>query len=251
MLVQFDILHDPCRSLTRQKRSSLASTVLVLASTTILGACTRQSPPSVPLPPELAAIHCPADRNEHARTLIGKAEVTFVCVDRTQAVDPSLMRCDRETPPNLCEDAGEILLSHDADGLVYAGPPPNYSAERDNAGPTSGPTDDSQLIVNFHAGPPRTRTFDPVETPYRFLLPGAQDMLPDGFTFVKGMPCDRVATVLNTGTCNLEATTPSLYWHISISIHHKQGTPIYDREYRTELALWMKYLGLMIVDPKQ
>jgi hypothetical protein len=222
---------------------------MLLAATT-LGGCGKAPPPAAPLAPELAAIHCPADRNEHARTMIGKAEVTFLCVDRLQASKPSLMRCDRETAPNLCEDTGEILLSHDADGLVYAGPPPNYEKERDNPGPTSGPTDDSQLIINFHAGPPTRKTFDPVETQWRFLLPGAQESLPDGFTFVKGTQCDRTATVLNTGTCNLEATTPSLYWHISISLHHKNGTPIYDHEYRSELAFWMKYLGLMVVDPK-
>jgi hypothetical protein len=38
--------------------------------------------------------------------------------------------------------------------------------------------------------------------------------------------------------------------HISISLHHGKNTPIYDHEYRTELAFWMKYLGLLVIDPK-
>ena len=236
--------------MTDRKRKNAITSLLLFAIAT-LGAChSTPDAPVVPLPTELAAIHCPSDRNEHARTMIGKAEVTFVCVDKMQAQTPSLMRCDREAAPNVCADSGQIFLSRDADGLVYAGPPPNYSAERSNLGPTSGPTDDSQLIINFHSGLPTRKTFDVEETQWSFLMQGAQDLLPSNFTFVKGTLCDRQATVLNTGVCNLEATTPSLYWHISISIHHKQGTVISDHEYRSELKFWMKYLGLMVADPK-
>ena len=223
-----------------------------------LGACKPSAAPQAPLPPDLAAIHCPADRNGHTRALIGKAEVTLVCFDpQARALPPGagpsapdILRCDRASSALDCAATGEILLSHDADGMVYSETVPDYALERDNHGPESGPTDDSQLHLVFHAGPPARATFDPVETPYRFLLPGADGMLPDGFTFVKGTLCDRQATVLDTGVCNLEATTPSLYWHISISLHHKAGTPIYDHEYRSELAFWMKYLGLMVTDPK-
>jgi hypothetical protein len=245
---------------TFQNRSFLATAVAVLVATTLDG-CHREPPPSAPLSPELAAIHCPADRNDHVSTMIGKAQVTFVCVNRQQLLAPavgpgpspatSIMRCDSGTAPGSCPDFAEIMLSHDADGLVYSETVPNYAGERENHGPESGPTDDSQLHIIFHGGPPKTHTFDPVETPYRYLLPGGNELLPDGFTFVKGTLCDRNATVLDSGVCNLEATTPSLYWHISISLHHKQGTPMSVREYRTELAFWMKYLSLMVVDPKQ
>jgi hypothetical protein len=237
--------------MTLLKRTTLASTALLLVATAALSGCHLTSDaPTVPLPPELAAIQCPADRAEHANAMFGKARLIFLCVDKRQAQTPSLLRCDREFPPMVCGDTGDFILSRDADGHVYSGPPPNYAHERDNHGPTTGPTDDSQLIVNFHSGPPSRPTFDPVETQWRFLLPGGQDLLPDGFTFVKGTLCDRTATVLDTGMCNIEATTPSMYWHIAISLHHKNGTPIYDREYRTELTFWMKYLGLMVLDPK-
>ena len=199
--------------------------------------------PVVPLAPELAAIHCPADHAEHASAMFGKARLTFVCIDKTMAATPSLLRCDPDSRPKLCEDTGTLVFHRTADGVVHSG-----ASDPTVAGSASAV---SQLIFNFHPGPPRVPTFDAIETNWRFLLPRGEDLLPDGFTFVKGTLCDRLATVLNTGNCNIEATTPSLYWHIAVAIYHKQGTPIDANEYRKELAFWLKYLGLLVADPRQ
>ena len=224
---------------------SLAGSLL-LAMTTMT-ACQR-APFAVPLVPELAAIQCPADAAEHASAMFGKAELTFVCIDKKLADTPSLLRCDLDSRPMICEDAGSFILRRDIVGGVHAGPA--SVALQELAPPGPGPTNDSELIVYFENAPPRTHTFDAVETDWRFLLPDGRDGLPHGFTFVKGTLCDRAATVLSTGICNLEAQSASLYWHISVSVRHKEGTPIAAEEYRTELAFWLKYLGRMVVDPK-
>jgi hypothetical protein len=248
MLVQFDS-DEPLRvDVISSRRIPGASTGLALLAMTTLGGCHSESS-STPLAPELAAIQCPADRAEHASTLFRKARLTFVCVDKRLSNDPTLLRCDLDSRPMVCEDAGQIILRHDAAGVVSSGPLPAELQEK--AAPGAGPTDNSELEINFRNGPPPTHTFDAVETNWRFLLADGRDLLPPGFTFVKGTLCDRSATVLQNGVCNLEATTPSLYWNIAVSIRHKEGTPISAGEYRTELAFWMKYLGLMVVDPKE
>lgn len=230
---------------SKQLPISLAGSLL-LAMTTMT-ACQR-GPPALPLTPELAAIQCPADAAEHGSAMFGKAELTFVCIDKKLADTPSLLRCDLESRPMICEDAGTIILRHNATGVVYSGSLPVELQKLDPPG--SGSTDDSELIVYFHSWPPRTPTFDAVETNWRFLIADGSDLLPHGFSFVKGTLCDRAATVLQTGVCNLEARTTSLYWNISISVRHKEGTPIPAEEYRTELAFWLKHLGRMVVDPK-
>ncbi len=198
--------------------------------------------PVVPLPPELAAIQCPADHAEHASAMFGNARLTFVCIDKKMAGTPSLLRCDPDSRPQLCEDTGTWIFYRSADGVVHSG----VSADPTAPGGATAP---SQLVVNFHPGPPRVPTFNAVESEWYILIPRGQDLLPTGFTFVKGTQCDRLATVLGSGNCNIEATTPSLYWHIQVAVNHKQGTLIDPNEYRTELAFWLKYVGLLVVDP--
>jgi hypothetical protein len=146
----------------------------------------------------------------------------------------------------ICEDAGNLAFTRGPDGKLYSGYGPK-SFREDPSSAYGG----SRLVVNFHAWPPRTPTFDEVETDWRFLLPEAKGLLPAGFTFVKGALCDRNSTVLGGGSCNLEARTASLYWHISVSILAEKGTPITAAEYREEYAFWLKYLGEMVVDPKK
>ncbi|MBL0142562.1 MAG: hypothetical protein IPP91_10810 [Betaproteobacteria bacterium] len=214
---------------------------IVLALT--LAACHRQAP----LAPELAAIKCPADRTEHASTKFGKAELTFVCISERLASTPHMLRCDLDSRPMVCEDAGTFVFSRSAEGKVYSGSLPKFVQERESIAPDA--PHGSQLIVNFRNAPPRTSTFEEVETDWRFLLPEARDLLPPGFTFVKGALCDREATVLNTGSCNLEARSASLYWHISVYIPVEKGTPISAGEYREELAFWLKVLDKVVVDP--
>ena len=223
----------------------VAGRVVLLGFVAALGACHREPP----LAPELAAIRCPADRPEHASTMFGKAELTFVCVSKRLADTPHMLRCDLESRPMICEDAGTFVFSHGAEGKVYAGPRPTFLRQRDSS--ASDLFQGSRLIVNFHSGPPRTSTFEEVETDWRFLLADAAQLLPPGFAFVKGALCDREATVLDSGSCNLEARSASLYWHIAVYIPGEKGTPISAEEYRAELAFWLRYLAMMVVDPKQ
>src|SRR5580700_8744307 len=117
--------------MTFSKRLQMPATSLVLLALTTLGGCGKAAPPAAPLAPELAAIQCPADRAEHANAMFGKAQLTYLCVDKRQAAMPSLLRCDQEFPPHLCGDTGDFVLSRDANGVVYSGPPPNYAQERD------------------------------------------------------------------------------------------------------------------------
>jgi len=210
-----------------------------------LAGCKRQPP----LDPELQAIKCPADQTEHAGATFVKARITFVCISKELAGSPFLLRCDRTSRPMICEDDGTLVFSRGADGTVYAGMLPEERRLNDASAPGLGGS--SRLIVNFRKSPPKTSTFEEVETPWKLLLPDGKDLLPSGFTFVKGTLCDRAASVLNSGVCNLEAQSASLYWHISVSIHADKTTPITAEEYRKELASWLKLLGKLVRDPEK
>ncbi len=220
---------------------SPARLALVAGAGLVAAACGSKP---APLPPELAAVNCPKGHAAHAAATFGKARVTFVCISPELADTPYLLRCDRESRPMICEDAGSLVFSRRASGEVYIGTAQGLA--RPAAEDLEG---GSHLIVNFHAGPPRTETFAEEETDWRFLLKGARDLLPEGFVLVKGALCDRKTTVLNTGICNLEATTPSLYWHVSVAIHAPRGTPVFEEEYREALRFWLGHLGQLVRDP--
>jgi hypothetical protein len=221
---------------------SVATRIVMVALVVALGGCQRQRP----IAPELLEIRCPVNKAEHARAMFGKAEITFVCVPKSLADSPGLLRCDLESRPMICEDAGNLSFTRGPDGKLYSGYGPKGFRE-DPSTAYGG----SRLVVNFHGWPPRTATFDEVETDWRFLLPEAKRLLPAGFTPVKGALCDRRVTVLGGGSCNLEARTPSLYWHITVEILAERGTPISAADYREEYAFWLNYLERMVVDPKK
>ena len=225
-------------------RASSALRVALLALCVTMVACDRKPP----LAPELAQIRCPVNRTEYARPRFVNAEITFVCISKYLADSPGMLRCDLTSHPMICEDVGTLVFTRGPDGEVYAGHGPKELLQLDPSEPDS--YGGSRLIVNFHSGPPRTSTFEEEETDWRFLLPGSKDLLPSGFTFVKGALCDREATVLNSGGCNIEARSASLYWHISVYMLFEKGTPISAEEYREEMAFWMQYLGKMVIDPK-
>lgn len=212
---------------------------LVLAA--CLGACGRP----VPLDPELQAIRCPVNRPKHASATFVNARITFVCVSEELADSPYLLKCDLESHPMICEDDGSLLFSRSPEGVVYAGLLPGEHRRSDPEALHGG----SRLTVNFRKNPPRTSTFEEEETDWKFVIPGVGTSLPAGFTFVKGALCDRKSTVLATGVCNLEAKSPSLYWHVSVAIHAERGTPISEEEYRAELDRWLGLLGKLVKDP--
>lgn len=219
----------------------IAGTAALLALVACLGACSRPAP----LPPELQAVRCPVNRPEHAAATFVNARVTFVCVSKELADSPYLLKCDLTSRPMICEDDGSILLSRGPDGAIYGGLLPGEHKRPDPEALYGG----SRLTLNFRKDPPRTSTFEEEETDWRFLIPRVGTLLPPGFQMVKGTLCDRRATVLGTGTCNLEAKSASLYWHISVAIHAERGTPISEEEYRAELESWLKLLEKMVKDP--
>ena len=57
--------------------------------------------------------------------------------------------------------------------------------------------------------------------------------------------------MLNSGTCNLEARSASLYWHISVVVLAEKGVPISPDEYLSELKVWLGLLDKMVVDPSK
>jgi len=217
--------------------------IVLLGTAASLCACSR--PP--PLAPELKAITCPTNRQEHASATFAKARIIFPCISKELADSPFLLRCDLESRPMICEDDGSLMYSRNASGAVYVGPLPEELRRRDSSVPDL--TGASRLIANFRKSPPRTSTFEEVETDGQFLLPGVQALFPEGFTLVKGPLCYREATALNTGTCILEARSASLYWHIQVAIHADRGTPVTAQEYREEIASWLKLLGVLVTDP--
>lgn len=222
------------------ERSGAVSHLLALAAIAIGLAGCGKSEPKTPLSPELQAVKCPPNQKAHASTLFAGARITFLCIDQKIADAPFLLRCDLESRPMICEDEGSIVYSATADNTIWAGIPRGPQAPDLENG--------SRLSVFFRKGPPRTSTFDEIETAWRFLSDDGKRFLPKGFTMVKGTLCDRVATVLGEGTCNLEAQSDSLYWHIAVSAQRPKGTPISPEEYRDELELWLKHLGRLVVE---
>jgi hypothetical protein len=203
-----------------------------------LAACGKAA---APLAPELKEVRCPPGEEAHAAGQFAKARVTFLCLPPKLAEQPHLLRCDLESMPRICEDAGSLLYARTPSGLVRTGLPKPGGADDGEGG--------SRLTVNFRAGPPKQSTFEPVETDWRFLTDEGERLLPPGFKFVKGTLCDRRATVLGTGTCNLEAQSDSLYWHIAVSLRYEPGTEITPAEYAEALSFWLKHLGRLVQDP--
>lgn len=222
--------------------TSRIALALALAAAALLAGCGRKPPP---LPAELKIVKCPTGRAEHAAGSFAKARVTFLCLDKSIADSPHLLRCDLESRPMICEDAGSFLYSRGADGAIYSGLLPGEYQRKPDGEPPRG----SRLSVNFRPGPPPNATFEETETNWKFLLADGPSLLPRNFTFVKGVLCDRVASVLSSGICNLEAKSASLYWHIAVQIHAEPGTPIEAGEYREELAFWLGFLDKLVADP--
>jgi hypothetical protein len=218
------------------------SRIPFVAIAVTLAACGKSPPP---LSADLQAIRCPDNRPAHASASFARGRVTFVCLAKEMAEAPHLLRCDLESRPMICEDAGSLVFSRSPDGPVYPTYFPLGKREMDFETMTGG----SRLTVNFRDGPPRTETFDEVETDWRFMIPEVSTLLPPGFTLEKGALCDRQATVLASGTCNLEARSASLYWNIAVSYLAEPGTPVTAEEYRAEMAHWLKLLGQLVTDP--
>jgi hypothetical protein len=217
--------------------------MVLLALLASLGACERKPP----LAPELKTIQCPTNRPEHASATFGKARITFVCINKELANSPYLLKCDLESLPMICEDVGSLVFSRSATGDVYTGalPPKVMQQEASESDSPRG----ARLTVNFRNSPLKTSTFEEVGTDRRFLVADIRDLLPRGFTLVKGALCDRNATVLGGGVCNIEARSASLYWTIAVTINAERGTPIPADEYRAEIAFWLQLLDKMVVDP--
>jgi hypothetical protein len=233
--------------LSRRQGVCAVGRIVLLGLVASLSACTRPPPP--PLAPELQAIYCPINRTEHASAMFARARITFVCISKQLAASPYLLRCDLQSRPMICEDEGSLLFSRSAAGDVYAGLLPEELRRKDAS--ASGLSGSSRLTVNFRKLPPSRSTFEEVETNWRFLLSDREVLLPSGFTFAKGTLCDRKATVLNSGVCNLEVRSASLYWHVAVGIHADSGTPVSAEEYRGELAFWLKLLGRLVRDPEK
>ena len=227
---------------------NFACALLALAAIAGLSACHRK-PSEQPLAPELAAIACPADSAEHARAAIGNAKVLFLCIPKDRMAAPNKIGCNPNGVIRSCDVVNEIQLSHHAgDSRVHAGS--IYDRPFIGGRSAAEKEGDSQLYVIFHEGPPTGQTFGETETPDALFASRCRCLAAARFYLRQGHECDRQSTVLNTGICNMEAQTASLYWHISITIWHNKGTDISPAEYRSELAFWMPYLEKMVDDPK-
>lgn len=213
-----------------------AAVALVLAVT--LAACGK-SKTQPPLPRDLLEVVCPPGKTEYAAGAFAQARVTFLCIPRDLAQNPHLLRCDLESRPLVCDDEGSFVYTRTAAGKVWSGIP-RAGADLANS---------SRLTVNFRKGPPRQATFEEAETDWRFLHDDGKRLLPPGWRFVKGTLCDRNATPLDSGACNLEAQSASLYWHIAVEIRRPRGERIEAGEYREALAFWLRFLGQLVVDP--
>ena len=193
----------------------------------------------VTLAPELQAVQCPPGRPESAAGAFANARVTFLCIPKELADKPYLLRCDLESRPMICDDEGSFVYTRTQSGKVLAGIP------REDADLVRS----TRLTINFHKGPPRQATFEQAETDWKFLTDDGRRYLPAGFTLVKGTLCDRNASVLNSGICNLEARSSSLYWHVAVEIRRPRGERIEASEYRDTLEFWLGFLGKLVVDP--
>ncbi len=193
----------------------------------------------VTLAPELQAVRCPPGRPESAAGAFAEARVTFLCIPKDLADRPHLLRCDLESRPMVCDDEGSFVYTRTEAGRVLAGIP------RDGAELVRS----TRLTVNFRKDPPRQPTFEEEETDWKFLTDDGKRYLPAGFTQVKGTLCDRNASVLDSGICNLEARSASLYWHVAVEIRRPRGERIEAGEYREALEFWLGFLGKLVVDP--
>ena len=215
---------------------------LLLAFAATLTACSKAPEP---LAPQLQAIRCPTNKTAHASGSFAKGRVMFVCIAKEMAEAPHLLRCDLESRPMICEDEGSLVFSRTPAGVIY----PTYFPAGKREMDVETMTGAWRLTVNFRASPPRTETFEEVETDWRFMIPEAGRLLPPGFTLVKGALCDRKTTVLGSATCNLEARSASLYWHIAVSYLGEPGVPVHAEEYKEAMEQWLKLLGLLVTDP--
>jgi hypothetical protein len=210
-----------------------------------LSACKK-----APLPPELAAIECPAGQEEYAQGKFGNAKVMFVCIDKKLASKPELLRCDTDSIPLVCRDEGSILLARDSEMQVYSG---TIVAIDDIRRPEDEKTDPDRriahVIIGFSAKP-FTPTVNQDESAYEFELSGIEALPPSGFTYTDHRLCDRLATPLNYGSCGLEMRSKSLYWRVTVSIARPRGEPISAEEYRDELTFWMEYVRLIVDEPQ-
>jgi hypothetical protein len=212
--------------------------VLALALVPPLAGCGK-SKSQVTLAPELKAVQCPPGRPESAAGAFANARVTFLCIPKELADKPHLLRCDLESRPMICDDEGAFVYTRTQAGKVIAGIP------REGADLVRS----SRLTVNFRKGPPRQSTFEEEETDWKFLTDDGKRFLPAGFTQAKGTLCDRNASVLDSGICNLEARSSSLYWHIAVEIRRPRGERVEASEYREALEFWLGFLGKLVVDP--
>jgi hypothetical protein len=220
------------------RSSPLLLAVLAVVLFPALAGCGK-SKSKVTLSPELQAVQCPPGRPESAAGAFADARVTFLCIPKELADKPHLLRCDLESRPMICEDEGAFVYTRTEAGKVLSGIP------REGADLVRS----SRLTVNFRKGPPRQATFEEEETDWKFLTGDGKRYLPAGFTQVKGTLCDRNASVLDSGICNLEARSSSLYWHIAVEIRRPRGDRIEASEYREALEFWLGFLGKLVVDP--
>ena len=227
----------PHRSHRMPPTRPLAFAALLLLAALLAGCGKPKS--AVSLPPELKAVQCPPGRDESAAGAFADARVTFLCIPKELADKPHLLRCDLESRPMICEDAGSFVYTRTEAGKVLSGIP------RDGASLLRS----TRLTVNFRKDPPRQSTFEEVETDWKFLTDEGKRHLAPGFTLVKGTLCDRNASVLDSGICNLEAQSASLYWHVAVEIRRPSGERIEEGEYREALAFWLPFLGKLVVDP--
>lgn len=212
--------------------------VLVLALAGTVSGCGK-SKSQVTLAPELQAVQCPPGRPANAAGAFAGARVTFLCIPKDLADKPHLLRCDLESRPMICDDEGSFVYTRTESGKVLSGIP------REGADLVRS----TRLTVNFRKGPPRQSTFEEVETDWKFLTDDGKRFLPAGFTMAKGTLCDRNASVLDSGICNLEAQSASLYWHVAVEIRRPSGERIEASEYRKALEFWLAFLGKLVVDP--
>jgi len=228
----------------KSKFTRTAIIALLPLTASLLTGCHRQAP----LAPELAAIACPADRAEHASTMFGKAEVTFVCVTPEIAAKPSMLRCDPNSRPVYCEDSGMITLSRLPGGKLVPGAPSN--AREYQPPPVTDPETDAGSLfeASFYDKPPGKANYE--VGPRQYLRDADKQRMPPGFTLVNGPVCDRVSTALRHASCRLEAKSASLHWYITISIPRPIGNTIDDELYQQEMTLWLDLLGKMVTDPK-
>lgn len=220
------------------RTSSLLLAFLALVLVPPLAGCGKPKS-RVTLSPELQAVRCPPGRLDSAAGAFAEARVTFLCIPKELADKPHLLRCDLESRPMICDDEGSFVYTRTEAGKVLAGIP------RDAAELVRS----TRLTVNFRKGPPRQSTFEEEETDWKFLTDDGKRYLPAGFTQVKGTLCDRNASVLDSGLCNLEARSASLYWHVAVELRRPSGERIEASEYREALEFWLGFLGKLVVDP--